>query len=50
MDATTKEWHELIPYLSEAQIRTALKKLKKTGMILVRNYNTDKHHKTAIDY
>ena len=41
-----KAWSELLPYLSEKQIRTALKKLEDAGIIEVRNLNEKQYDQT----
>lgn len=41
-----KAWSELLPYLSEKQIRTALKKLEDAGIIQVRNLNEKQYDQT----
>lgn len=41
-----KAFHELIPYLSEKQIRTALKNLENNGVIITGNYNKLSYDRT----
>lgn len=41
-----KAWAELLPYLSEKQIRTALDKLQKEGIIEARNLNEKQYDQT----
>ena len=41
-----KAWSELLPYLSEKQIRTALDKLQKAGIIESRNLNEKQYDQT----
>lgn len=41
-----KAFHEILPYLSEKQIRTAINKLKKEKVIFVANYNKVKYDQT----
>lgn len=41
-----KAFAELFPYASEKQIRTALEKLIKNGLIITGNYNPDKRDRT----
>jgi hypothetical protein len=43
---STKAWAELIPYMSEKQIRTALNKLRDEGLIEVRNLNLKQYDQT----
>ncbi len=43
---SVKAWKELFPYLGESQIKTALKRLEESGLILVGNYNSDKYNHT----
>jgi hypothetical protein len=43
---STKAWAELIPYMSEKQIRTALNKLRDEGLIEVRNLNIKQYDQT----
>lgn len=43
---SAKAYSELFPYLSEKQIRSALKKLEDEGIILVGNYNSSKLNRT----
>ncbi len=42
-----KAFHELFPYLSEKQIRYALKSLEKEGVIYTGNYNKNKYDRTV---
>jgi len=41
-----KAWAELFPYLTESQIRTALKKLEDEGFILSGNYSENQYDRT----
>lgn len=43
---STKAWSELIPYMSEKQIRTALNKLRDEGIIACRNLNEKQYDQT----
>lgn len=43
---SAKAWSELIDYMSEKQIRTALEKLKDEGIIAVRNLNQKQYDQT----
>lgn len=43
---SAKAWSELIPYMTEKQIRTALDKLKDAGIVAVRNLNQKQYDQT----
>lgn len=43
---STKAWAELIPYMTEKQIRTALNKLQDEGIVACRNLNEKQYDRT----
>lgn len=42
-----KAWHELLPYLTEKQIRISINKLKEHGYIATGNYNNSPYDRTT---